>query len=421
MSLTGALCLICTSATFAGDWPQWRGPARDGKAVNEAMRSNWTVSPPRLLWKTEGLGAGYASCSVQDGTLFTTGNKQGGQSVVAVDLKSHDVKWTRKLTDKPPKHGYPGSRCTPTLDGDRLYAITSDGQIACLKQADGSVVWSRNFSEWNGKMMSGWGFSESPLIDGDRVLFTPGGPNAMVVACQKMTGKEVWRCKSELSGEQGKDGAGYSSIAIGNGCGVKQYVQIVGRGVIGVRASDGKYLWGYNRVANPTANIPTPIPFDDQVFVSTGYNDGGAALLSLTRNGNRFNVTEEYWKSNAELQNHHGGMIRVGSKLFMGNKHNKGFPVCVDIPTGNLDWGGKIRGEGKGSAAITMVGDQLIFRYQNGTVAFIKATPDEYKLLGSFMPEYQERESWSHPVVVDGVLYLREQNVLMAYDVSVRG
>lgn len=383
------------------------------------MRSDWNAKPPELLWKTEGLGRGYASVSVADGTLYTTGNTNEGQSVVAVDLTSPErVKWRKSLTGEAPKHGYPGSRSTPTLDGDRLYVVTSDGQIACLKQADGSVVWSRNFDDWNGKMMSGWGFSESPLIDGDRVLFTPGGPDAMVVACNKMTGKEIWKCSSELTGDQGKDGAGYSSIVIGEAGGVKQYLQIIGRGVIGVRASDGAYLWGYNRVANPTANIPTPIPLGDQVFVSTGYNDGGAALLTLSRRGQKFSVKEEYWKSNSELQNHHGGMIRVGDKLYFGNKHNKGFPVCVDIATGDLAWGGKIRGEGKNSAAITLVGDQLIFRYQNGQIAFIKATPKSYQLLGTFMPEYQEAESWSHPVVVDGVLYLREQNVLMAYDVG---
>ena len=413
------LCFLAVpTLVSANSWPQWRGPERDGKAAGESMRTDWAANPPQQLWRIDGMGNGYASVSIQDGVLYTTGNKSDGQNAVAVDLGSKSVKWSVPLTDKAPKHGYPGSRCTPTLDGDRLYVVTSDGQIACLKQADGSVVWKKDFKEWNGKMMSGWGFSESPLIDENKVVFTPGGPDAMVVACDKMTGSEIWRSKSELTGDQGKDGAGYSSLVIGNAGGVKQYLTIVGRGAIGIRASDGKYLWGYNRVANPTANIPTPLPFGDQVFVSTGYNDGGAALLTLTRRGDSFDVTEEYWKNNSELQNHHGGMIRIGEKVYFGNKHNKGFPVCVDLKSGKLDWGGRIRGEGNGSAAVTLVGDQLIFRYQDGTVAFIEATPDSYKLLGKFMPDFQERESWSHPVVVDGVLYLREQNVLMAYDVK---
>lgn len=418
LAVIALLGLCLPTLSLANSWPQWRGPDRDGKADNETMRSNWKSNPPQLLWRTEGLGNGYASVSVKDGTLYTTGNTGAGQSVVAVDLAKKAVKWTKTVTDRTPKHGYPGSRCTPTLDGDRLYVVTSNGQITCLNQADGKIVWKHDFSKWNGKMMSGWGFSESPLVDGDRVLFTPGGPDAMIVACDKMTGKEIWRSKSELGGEQGKNGAGYSSIVIGNAGGVKQYITIVGRGAIGVRAADGKYLWGYNRVANPTANIPTPVPFDNQVFVSTGYNDGGAALLTLVRSGDSFDVVEEYWKTNSELQNHHGGMIRVGGNVYFGNKHNKGFPVCVDLASGNLKWGGRIRGEGNGSAAMTMVGDQLIFRYQDGTVAFVKATPKRYELLGSFKPEYQERESWSHPVVVDGVLYLREQDVLMAYDVK---
>jgi len=201
---------------------------------------------------------------------------------------------------------------------------------------------------------------------------------------------------------------------ISEAAGVKQYVQLVGRGVIGVRAADGKFLWSYNNVANSTANIPTPICFGDYVFASTGYQTG-ACLLKLSRDGDGVKAEEQYFLNAKTFQNHHGGMILNGEYLFAGHQHNKGVPICLHVPSGEVKWGGEMRTEGKGSAAITQVNDQIIFRYQDGTLALIEATPEGYRPHGTFTPEYQEKESWSHPVVVDGKLYLREQNKLMCY------
>jgi hypothetical protein len=218
-------------------------------------------------------------------------------------------------------------------------------------------------------------------------------------------------------GDNGKDGAGYSSIVISNAAGVKQYVQMTGRGVIGVRASDGKFLWGYNRVANGTANIPTPIVDGDFVFASTGYG-AGAVLLQLSRSGDGVKAQERYFLDAKDFQNHHGGMIQIGDFVFAGHQHNKGFPICLNWKTGKTAWGGKIRPQGNGSAAITCVDGQLIFRYQDGTIALIEANPKKYVLHATWKPEHQERESWSHPVVVEGKLYLREQDKLMCYEVG---
>lgn len=414
-----ALCLglmLCGGAA-AADWPQWRGPHRDGIAADESMRTNWEAQPPKLLWMRDGMGEGYASVSIADGRLYTTGNKNGAQAVICADAATGEVLWTTPLTDKNPKHGYGGSRCTPSIDGDRLYAVSSDGKIACLQTRDGSLVWSQSFEQWGGKMMSGWGFSESPLVDGDLVLCTPGSSSAMIVALNKRDGSLKWKTAVQEGGERGKDGAGYASIVVSNGAGVKQYVTTVGRGVMGVRASDGKFLWGYNRVANDTANIPTPIVIGDFVFASTGYGTG-AALLKLVKAGAGVNAVEQYFLDGKDFQNHHGGMVQIGDFIYAGHQHNKGFPVCLNWKTGKLVWGGKIRPEGEGSAAITCVGSHIIFRYQDGTLALVEATPKEYQLLGKFKPQYQERESWSHPVVVGGKLYLREQDKLMCYDVA---
>ena len=430
LAVLSVALLLAVSNGSAEDWPQWRGPDRDGIS-EESIRDDLKANPPTLIAMMDGMGQGYASLAIVDGDAYTTGNFPDGQKVIGIALDSPnsdavgELLFATPLTDGPPKHGYDGSRCTPTVDGARLYVTGSDGQIACLDRIKGDILWQRDFADFGGKMMSGWGFSESPLVDGENVLCTPGGPDALVVCLNKTTGREVWRSAPEFAAEggeefQGKDGAGYASLVISNAAGVKQYVGLSGRGAFGIRARDGEPLWTYNRVANPTANIPTPVTWDeaDSVFVSSGYNDGGAALLKLTARGETVSAEEAYWKPRQEFQNHHGGMIRVGQYLYAGHRHNEGFPTCLDLETGEIVWGGsRNRGPGQGSAAITLVGDQLLFRYQDGRVAFIEATPEAYRLTYDFMPDYQEGKSWAHPVVFDGVLYLREQNKLMAYDV----
>jgi outer membrane protein assembly factor BamB len=267
-------------------------------------------------------------------------------------------------------------------------------------------------------MMSGWGFSESPLVDGESVLCTPGSNEAMVVKLDKHTGEEQWRAStSDIEGESGREGAGYSSIVVSHGGGVKQYIQMLGRGLIGVRATDGKVLWTYNRIANRTANIPTPIPIGDHVFASTGYGTG-ACLLKLENVSDGVVAADEVYFLDADTaQNHHGGMIHDGDYIYFGHEHGQGFPTCVEWKTGKILWRGEERTRPRrGSAAITYVDGQIIFRYQDGTVALVAAKPDDYRLNGRFQPEYQEDKSWAHPVVVDGLLYLREQDKLMCYD-----
>lgn len=406
--------LLSAQSSFAAEWPQWRGPQRDGIAKEPGLTLDWEAKPPQHQWTIEGMGAGYASLSIADGKMYSTGNFDDGQAVVCIDLGTRQRVWKTPLTVKAPEHSFPGSRCTPTLDGPNLYVVTSDGQIACLRRNSGEVVWRKNFKqEWNGKLMSGWGFSEAPLVDGELVLCTPGGTEALVVALNKQTGAEAWRVAAPNVG-QGKDGAGYSSIVISEAAGVKQYVQMYGHGLLGIRAADGKVLWTYDKVANGTANIPTPLCHGDFVFASTSYN-AGAALVKLSRDGEGVKAEEVYFLEGKTFQNHHGGMIMQGDFVYAGHQQNKGFPICVHWPSGEVKWGGDIRPVGSGSAAITAVNNQLIFRYEDGTVALIAASPDSYQLKGSFRPEYQQDKSWSHPVVLDGKLYLREQDKLMCY------
>lgn len=409
--------LICSSLSAEeAAWPGWRGPNRDGKSSATGLNKNWEQNPPKLKYMASGLGNGYASVSIGHDRIYSSGNTSRGQEIIALDLQTGGKVWSTPITDVVPKHGYGGSRTTPAIDGEHLYVVASSGAIACLQAADGKIVWQRDFKDFGGKMMSGWGYSESPLVDGDLVLCTPGGDDAMIVALNKSSGEEVWRSKAPDLGAK-KKGAGYSSIVVSHAGGVKQYVQLVGQGVIGVRASDGKHLWGYADVANGTANIPTPIVHGDYVFATSGYGTG-AALLKLSKEGtDGVSAKEVYFLNANTLQNHHGGVVLVDGHLYCGHGHNRGMPTCVRLEDGEVVWG-DVRGEGSGSAAVLYADGHLVFRYQSGEVVLIEATTDGYKMKGVLTPEYQEGKSWAHPVIVNGMLYLREQDKLMCYDVS---
>ncbi|MEI7910574.1 MAG: PQQ-binding-like beta-propeller repeat protein [Verrucomicrobiota bacterium] len=406
-------CGLGSSSAVGADWPQFRGPTRDGKSAETGISKSWEQKAPELLWMGEGLGNGYACPAVAGERSYTTGDLKDGQGVVAVNTKDGKVLWTTVLTQGAPKHGFEGARSTPTVVGDHLWVTTSNGTIACLT-TDGKLVWQKSFDkEWGGKMMSGWGFAESVLIDGNSAVCTPGGPDATMVALDKDSGKELWKCKVPEYGKNGKPGAGYSSAVISMGAGVKQYVQMTGRGVIGVRAADGKFLWGYDHSVNGVANISSPVVVGDYVFSSSAYG-AGSGLVKLTKDGDGIKATEEYFLGADVLQNHHGGMVVIDGFLYCGHKQNGGDLVCLDLKTGKFQWG-PIKGLGKGSACVTYVDGHLIVRYQDGLVALVEASPKEFHLQGSFKPKFQEKESWAYPVVSGGRLYLREQDKIMCY------
>jgi outer membrane protein assembly factor BamB len=435
MSRASILCLLIVEVLFfvghsasgvdapqrgvnsVADWPQWRGPARDGISVDTGLIKDWNAKPPKLLWTSDGMGSGFASLAVVGERIYTAGDTADAQCVVCASAVDGKVLWSSPITKSVPDFDKEGSRSTPTVDGDRLYVVASPGKIVCLRTVDGKEVWSHDFVSEYGGQPPHWGFSESPLVDGDRVLCTPGGLQAMMVALDKKTGKEIWRTRypSDI-GTSGKQEAGYSSIVISNACGLKQYVQLVGKGLIGVRASDGKFLWGYNAIANRTANIPTPLISGDYVFCSTGYQTG-AALVKLVKSGNSIKCEEQYFIPPDKAQNHHGQMILKDGYVYFGSKHSQGFPICIEMKSGKIAWGGDQRGPGNGSAAIAYADGQLVFRYQSGEVALIEATPDGYHLHGSFKPPHVTTPCWSHPVILNGRMYLRDQDKLMCYDV----
>ena len=401
-----------------GNWPGWRGPLRDGISTETGLLTSWPQGGPPKIWTATGLGQGYASVSVVDGRIFTTGDRPDGQYALAVDETSGKLLWSTKLGSANSGEGERGgSRSTPSVERDLLWLTDSDGTVYCLETATGKERWRRSMTrDFGGQMMTIWGYSESPLLDGDRIIVTPGGPKAAMVALDKLTGKEIWRAATPSLGENGRDGAGYSSIVISNGGGVKQYVQLMGRGLVSVRAADGVFLWNYNRVANNIANISTPIVKDNFVFASTSY-DTGSVLLELSPAGTgRVQAKARYFLGPGTLANHHGGFVLIDGYLYGGHGHNNGFPVAVDLATGKNAWG-QVRGAGSGSAAVAAAEGLLYFRYESGVMALIEASPARYTLRSSFQIPNVAGPSWSHPVITGGRLYLREQDRLHAYNV----
>ena len=405
-----AVLILFTVPVTAKDWPTWRGLDRTGIAHETGLLDEWGDDGPPLKWTSEGLGGGYSSVAIAGDRIFTMGSLKKKCHLIAVSRTDGSPLWTTEVGGGNPN-------CSQTVDGDLVFALGREGDLIAASASAGSIVWRKSFpKDFGGQMMSGWGYSESPLVDGDLLICTPGAQDAVLVALDKRTGDVVWKSTMPQDvGRKGKDGAGYSSVVISHAAGVKQYVQLTGRGVISVAADDGRFLWSYNQVANGTANIPTPIVKGDYVFSSSGYGTG-AALVKVVANGSDLSAEEVYFLSSKDMQNHHGGMILFGDHVYSGNGHNNGFPLCIDLMTGKEIWSGG-RGPGSGSAAILLADDHLYFRYEDGTMALIEATPEEYRLKGAFKLASIKGKSWAHPVIVDGLLYLRDQDTLMCYDV----
>jgi outer membrane protein assembly factor BamB len=398
-----------------GEWSRWRGPNGDGVSAEKGLLKEWPDKGPPLAWQAKGFGEGYSSVAVVGGKVFTLGRKDGKTNLIAADIKEGNILWSTPFGDGDLPN------CTPTVDGNLVFGVSRGGDLACCETKSGKLLWTKNFAkDFGGRMHSGWGYSESPLVDGDLLIVTPGAEKALLAALDKKTGKPVWQTEAsrEQFGRQGNDGAAYASIVISHAAGVKQYVTLVGRGLVGIDAASGKFLWNYGPVANTTANIPTPIVSGDYVFGSSGYGTG-AALLKIVKKGDQLEAEEEYFLQGNKLLNHHGGMIRVGNYIYLGHGDNNGQPVCIDMTTGKDAW--RVNDSpGGGSAAIAYADGHLYFHYQDSNVALIEANPKGYKLKGKFKTKTHNGDGWAHPVIAGGKLYLRDQDDLLCYDIKAK-
>jgi len=401
--------LLSVPAAADSDWSQFRGPNRDGHSPDTGLLKQWPAGGPTLAWKVTGLGKGASSLSILGDKIYTMGDLADGCHLICLNVADGKIAWSTRMgapwVDEKWLHG---PRGTPSTDGTLVIGLSPNGDILCADAATGKEKWKKTMKgDFGGKMMSGWGFSESPLLDGDNVVITPGGSKGTVAALKKATGELVWQ-SSGLT-----DSAAYASLVPVEIGGVRQYLLLTDASVAGIGAKDGKVLWHTARPGK-TAVIPTPVYKDGLVFVTSGYGVGCNAF-KVTESGGTFSAAEVY--AGKQMTNHHGGVIVVGDYLYgLDDRALK----CIDIKTGKVVW--QDPSVGKGS--IAYADGHFVLRSENekkGEIALAEASPEGYKETGRFtQPDLSGKKCWAHPVIFGGKMYIRDHDLLLCYDVKAK-
>lgn len=384
------------------DWPQWRGPKRDGVSLEKGLLKDWPSGGPALAWRATGAGDGYSSFAVVNGRLYTLGARGGTEYVMAFDAGTGRKVWEVPHGQRFGNDKGDGPRATPTIDGDRLYAYGASGDLAALDLATGKVIWTINVLRQFGASNIQWGLSESPLVLSDRILVNAGGRGASIVAVKKTDGSVLWKSQN--------DQAGYSSALLHESAGVREAIFFTASRALGIDVQTGKLLWSYERVANDTANIATPIVRGNRVFLSSDY-DTGAALLELTPAGGGVTAKQIYFTR--EMQNHHASSVLIGDYLY---GFSNAILTAMKFDTGAVAW--RDRSVGKG--AVIYADERLYLFSENGVVGLAEANPAGYREHGRFQIPTGDLLTWSHPVVSGGKLFIRDQDRLFAYDVAAK-
>ncbi len=407
-----ALVLGASFVAHAADWPQWRGPQRHGVSTETGLLKQWPAAGPRLHWQMSDIGDGYSTVTVVGDQLYTLANLElDNEFVRALSVQDGKTLWTTRLgnvgnPDQMPS--YPKARSTPTIDGDRLYALSSDGDLACLDTVTGKVRWQKNVRKEFGGVPGTWAYAESPLVDGDVVVVTPGGTEATLLALNKVTGTVVWK-----AAVPGGDAAAYASVIVLNHAGRKQYVQFTGKGIVGVDARTGEFLWRHDEPSKGPANIPTPIASGSYVYSAVGKIGGTLFRLSGTAEA----LKPEPVYLTRDLPNTNGGAVLVGDTLYGTIADGL---VAADYKTGTIRW----KAEGVGPGSIVAADGHLYIHGENGDVALVAAAADVYREKGRFTPPNQPKhatameKAWPYPVVASGRLYIRDRGTLWSYDVT---
>lgn len=389
-----------TVAASSADWPQWHGPNRDNLSRDTGLLKSWPSGGPKLLWSHKGLGEGYGTVALSGDQIYVQGTRDGQSMVWAINRSDGAAIGSASLGRALDQDRGGGPRSTPTIDGDVLYALTENGDLGRVHRKTGAVNWKRNILTDFGGNNPNWNLSESPLLDGTKLIVSPGGRSGTMVAIDKNSGKDVWVCRG------GATGAGYSSAIAADVGGVRTYINFMHDAGIGVRANDGKLLWRYEKAANNVANCTTPVFSEGKVFFTSAYGTG-CGLVGLTPQGQEIQAQEIYFSK--DMQNHHGGVVLLNGYIY---GFSNAILTCMEFATGKVAW--KDRSVGKGS--LTYADGKLYLFGENNTVGLADATPEGYREHGRFQIEDQGRPSWAHPVVAGGKLYIRNQNYLNCYN-----
>lgn len=415
LSLSIGLCFV-TGKIQAYDWPQWRGPERNGVSRETGLMKEWPKEGPKLLWKTGDAGSGYSTPAVVGDSVFFLGN-EGMENEFVAALRTQDGKriWTVRIGNVGhPKQqpNFASARSTPTVDGKHLYALGSDGDLACLETGDGKLRWRKNLRvDFNGEHGE-WAYAESPLIDGDTLVCTPGGGTATLVALNKKTGDVIWKCPLPEGGQ-----AAFASAIVMEVSGIKQYVQLLEKGLVGVEAKTGRLLWHYKKpVSQYGANIPTPLSSGDHVYIGSAGTGGGTVKLKVKDSAMK--VEEVFFGPNFPTAI--GGTVKVGDFLYGTTAQAL---KCIEFATGKLKW----EERALGAASICYADNRIYLHGENGEVALVEPSADAFREKGRFTPPNQPKHSkemekaWAYPVIANGRLYIRDLEVLWCYDVRDAG
>jgi len=405
--------LTVASVASADDWPQWRGPDRTGLSQETGLLKEWPKPGPALLWQATSIGRGYSTPSVVGEHIYVLGNEGlDNEFVEALSLADGKKAWATRLGNVGnPKQqpNFPAARSTPTVDGDLLYALGSDGDLACVERATGKVRWRKNLRADFGGKPGDWAYAESPLVDGEALICTPGGAEATLVSLNKLSGEVLWKCAVP-----GGDDAAYASAIVVDAAGVRQYVQMLKKGLVGVEAKTGRFLWRY---ARPTsrfgANIPSPVAGPDAVYAAGAGTGGG--LVKLSSHDGSVEAQEAYFSP--KLPTAIGGDVKIGNLLFGTTASAL---LCVDFATGQVKW----EDRALGAASLCYADGRLYLHGENGEVALVEASAGGYHELGRFAPPAQPKKAgdmekaWAYPVVSNGKLLIRDHESLWCYEVK---
>ncbi|MEP6669705.1 MAG: PQQ-binding-like beta-propeller repeat protein [Chthoniobacter sp.] len=410
-----ALGALCASTAYADnaafDWPQFRGPNRDDISKETGLLPQWPAEGPKKIWSYTQAGQGYSGFAVVAGHLYTMGTRDGAEILICLDAAKGTEVWTAKLGPILENKWGDGPRGTPTVDGDRVYTLGGDGTLVAVQAKDGKELWRTTMDALGGKR-PGWGYTESVLVDGNQVVCTPGGSKGAMAALDKMTGKVLWQSTAWT------DGAQYSSIVPAQFNGQKQYVQRSMTNIVGIAAKDGALQW---QVPYPgkTATIPTPIVKGNQVYVTSGYGVGSISFTIESGNTPKM-LFDETGGTNKVMKNHHGGVILLGDKIY-GYSDGLGW-TCQDFKTGALVWNEKAK-LGKGAIAYAD-GHFYCLEEGSGNVVLIDASPTGWTEKSRFKLDPQttirspQGHIWTHPVISNGRMYLRDQDLIFSYAVK---
>jgi outer membrane protein assembly factor BamB len=408
-----AIAAISLSQSRAGDWAQWRGPQRNGVSAEKGLLQEWPKDGPKLLWQAREIGTGYSTPAVVEDRIYLLSNDGlENESAFAISTKDGGKVWSAKLgkVGNPKQEpNYPAARSMPTVSGDHLYALGSDGDLVCLEVKGGKEVWRKNFRSDFGGKPGEWAYAESPLIDGDTLICTPGGKEATLVGLNKKTGAVIWKCAVPEG-----DDAAYSCIVPAEIGGVKQYVQFVANALIGVESKTGKLLWRYEKSAKGSpAVIITPLIDGDLIY--SGAFRAGAAVVKPVKKDGAFSVEELYF--NNKLPIGLGGVVKVGDYLYGSSSQST---MCVEFKTGAVKWEERSIGP-----CSWLVADNRIYVHaEKGEVALIEPSAEAYREKGRFsppnQPDHGQSKAWAYPVVANGRLYIRDWTSLWCYDVKAK-